>query len=294
MADNYIERQYEQYEARKAAWEKARKYGKKKTNITHASKTEQAVLTTAEPTNRKRVFVTGGANGIGKAIVETFCKNGHRVAFCDKDTLKGNRTAEETGAVFYPVDISDKEMLEQCMQRIIEEWNDIDILINNAGISEFSPITETSVNDFDRILSINLRPVFITSHFLAVHRQSQTTPNPYGRIINICSTRYLMSESGSEGYAASKGGIYSLTHALALSLSPFHITVNSIAPGWIQNHDYDTLRPEDHSQHPSKRVGKPEDIARMCDFLCEEKNDFINGENITIDGGMTKKMIYAE
>lgn len=88
--------------------------------------------------------------------------------------------------------------------------------------------------------------------------------------------------------------IYSLTHALALSLSEWNITVNSIAPGWIQTHDYDQLQPEDHSQHPSRRVGKPEDIARMCLFLCEENNDFINGENITIDGGMTKKMIYIE
>ena len=170
----------------------------------------------------------------------------------------------------------------------------MDIIINNAGISEFSPITETSVEDFDKILSINLRPVFITSRTLALHRKSQAENHPYGRIINICSTRYLMSEPGSEGYAASKGGIYSLTHALASSLSEWHITVNSIAPGWIQTHDYNQLRPEDHSQHPSRRVGKPEDIARMCLFLCEENNDFINGENITIDGGMTKKMIYVE
>lgn len=171
---------------------------------------------------------------------------------------------------------------------------DIDIIINNAGISQFSSITETSVEDFDKILSINLRPAFITSRRLALHRQSLETPNPYGRIINICSTRYLMSEPGSEGYAASKGGIYSLTHALALSLSEWHITVNSIAPGWIQNNNYDQLRPEDHAQHPSGRVGKPEDIARMCLFLCQEENDFINGENITIDGGMTKKMIYLD
>ena len=115
-----------------------------------------------------------------------------------------------------------------------------------------------------------------------------------GNATDICSTRYLMSEPGSEGYAASKGGIYSLTHALASSLSEWHITVNSIAPGWIQTHDYNQLRPEDHSQHPSRRVGKPGDIARMCLFLCEENNDFINGDNITIDGGMTKKMIYVE
>lgn len=103
-----------------------------------------------------------------------------------------------------------------------------------------------------------------------------------------------MSEPSSEGYAASKGGIYSLTHALALSLAPWHITVNSISPGWIQTHDYDQLRPEDHAQHPSGRVGKPEDIANMRLFICREENDFINGDNMTIDGGMTKKMIYVE
>ena len=132
------------------------------------------------------------------------------------------------------------------MQHILKEWGDIDIIVNNVGISKFSPITETSVEDFDKILSINLRPVFITSRALAIHRKGLSTPNVYGRIINICSTRYLMSESGSEGYAASKGGIYSLTHALATSLSEWNITVNSIAPGWIQTQNYDQLRPEDH------------------------------------------------
>ena len=103
-----------------------------------------------------------------------------------------------------------------------------------------------------------------------------------------------MSEPGTEGYSASKGGIYSLTHALAVSLAEWHITVNSIAPGWIATHDYDRLTSQDHLQHPSGRVGRPEDIARLCVFLCQDGNDFINGENIVIDGGMTKKMIYVE
>jgi NAD(P)-dependent dehydrogenase (short-subunit alcohol dehydrogenase family) len=209
MADNYLENKYAEYQARKTSG----------TRTGHTTKTLHKT---------RRVFITGGAEGIGKAIVRAFRGAGHRVAFCNK------------------------------------------------------------------ILSINLRPAFITSRRLALHRQSLDTPNPYGRIINICSTRYLMSEPGSEGYAASKGGIYSLTHALALSLSEWHITVNSIAPGWIQNNNYDQLRPEDHAQHPSGRVGKPEDIARMCLFLCQEENDFINGENITIDGGMSKKMIYLD
>lgn len=290
MADNYIEKQYEQYEARKAAWEKARKYGKP-ASTTLRNKQVQPV--TEE--KKKRVFVTGGAEGIGKAVVIAYCNAGnYHVAFCDQNETTGEQTAKESGAIFYQVDVSDKESLERCMQHIFILWGDIDIIINNAGISKFSPLTETSIEDFDKILSVNLRPAFITSRQLAIHRKSQTSSNLFGRIINICSTRYLMSEPGSEGYAASKGGIYSLTHALALSLSEWHITVNSIAPGWIQNHDYELLRPEDHAQHPSGRVGKPEDIARMCLFLSQEKNDFINGENITIDGGMTKKMTYIE
>ena len=287
MADNYIERQREEYEARKAAWEKARKYGKPA-----ISQQNKSVPPITE--KKKRVFVTGGAEGIGKAIVQAFCNAGYRVAFCDKNETSGQQLAKETGTVFYQVDVSDQESLERCMQRIFLVWGDIDIIVNNAGISKFSPITETSIDDFDNILSVNLRPAFITSRLLAIHRKSQPSRNPFGRIINICSTRYLMSEPGSEGYAASKGGIYSLTHALAVSLSEWHITVNSIAPGWIQNHDYEQLRTEDHTQHPSGRVGKPEDIARMCLFLSQEENDFINGENITIDGGMTKKMIYVE
>lgn len=295
MADNYIEKQQEQYEARKAAWKQAQKYGKKSTTTAIPTKgTSPAEVVSKANSSTKKVFVTGGAEGIGKAIVETFCQAGYQVAFCDINEEAGKQTSQSTGAIFHQVDVSNKNALESCMQGILNEWEGIDVIINNVGISKFSPITETSVEDFDTILSINLRPVFITSRLLAIYRKAHPSDHPYGRIINICSTRYLMSEPGSEGYAASKGGIHSLTHALALSLSEWNITVNSIAPGWIQNHDYDQLRPEDHSQHPSRRVGKPEDIARMCIFLCQEENDFINGENITIDGGMTKKMIYIK
>lgn len=295
MADNYIEKQQEQYEARKVAWQQAQKYGKKKTTVTNQVKSTPTTEAISKPeSSQRRVFVTGGADGIGKAIVEAFCQASCRVAFCDNNETAGQQTAKETGALFYPVDVSDKDALESCIQSIFAEWGDLDVIINNVGISKFSPITETSVEDFDKIISVNLRSVFITSRLLAIHRKAQSSPSSYGRIINICSTRYLMSEPGSEGYAASKGGIYSITHALALSLSEWNITVNSIAPGWIQTHDYDQLRTEDHAQHPSQRVGKPEDIARTCLFFCQEENDFVNGENITIDGGMTKKMIYTE
>ncbi len=167
----------------------------------------------------KRVFVTGGAKGIGAAIVTAFCNVGARVAFCDTD--------------------------EKAASRLYD-----------------------------------LLPTFVQGK------------QRYGRIINIASTRYLQSEPGSECYAASKGGIVSLTHALALSFSDYNITVNSISPGWIQNEDYRLLKRSDHNQHPSGRVGRPSDIASACLFLAAPENDFINGQNIVIDGGMTKKMIY--
>lgn len=104
------------------------------------------------------MFVTGGAEGIGKAIVEAFCQAGNQVSFCDINEVAGQQTAKETGAIFYQVDASDKDALENCMQQILKNWGDIDIIINNVGISKFSPITETSVEDFDKILSVNLLP----------------------------------------------------------------------------------------------------------------------------------------
>lgn len=242
----------------------------------------------------RRVFVTGGAQGIGRALVAAFCRAGCRVAFCDIDAAAGAATAAATGSRYFELDVCDAAALERCLCELFAQWGDLDVVINNVGISRFSPLEETTVADFDRILATNLRPTFITSRMLARHRAGLPQRNPYGRIINISSTRWLMSEPGSEGYAASKGGICSLTHALALSLAPQHITVNAVAPGWIEHADYAGLRREDHEQHPSGRVGRPEDIARVCLFLCMEANDFIDGELITVDGGMTRRMIYVE
>lgn len=241
----------------------------------------------------KRVFITGGAKGIGKALVEAFSAANHQVAFCDIDDTAGFDLQKSSGGEFFSVDAGNKNELENCVLSLLKKWGDIDVIINNVGVGNFKPITEISVEDFEQTLNINLRSAFITSRLLAIHRENQSEKNPYGRIINFSSTRYLMSEAGTEAYSASKGGIYSLTHALAISLSKYHITVNSISPGWIENYHYDELSAADHEQHPSCRVGKPDDIARICLFLCEEKNDFINGENFVIDGGMTKKMIYV-
>ncbi|MBQ8916472.1 MAG: SDR family oxidoreductase [Alistipes sp.] len=242
----------------------------------------------------RRIFVTGAGHGIGRAIVEAFAAAGDRVAFCDMDTERGELVATSTGARFFPLDVCDKAALETAVQTLLDEWGDLDILVNNVGIGGFEPLTTTTVEHFEQILNTNLRSAFITVRLLAIHREKQGATNPYGRIVNLCSTRYLQSEAGTEAYAASKGGIWSLTHALAVSLSPYHITVNCIAPGWISVNEEEVIRPEDHSFHLSGRVGRAEDIARTCLFLCEEKSDFINGQCITVDGGVTKKMIYPE
>lgn len=166
----------------------------KKTTTSSQVKTEAAGEIVSKPDSLKKSIRDRRSGRNRRAIVEAFCKDGHQVAFCDINAVSGQQTARDTGAIFHPVDVSDKEALESCMQQILDDWKDIDIVINNVGISKFSSITETSVEDFDKILSVNLRPVFITSRLLAIHRKAQSDSNPYGRIINICSTRYLMSE----------------------------------------------------------------------------------------------------
>ncbi len=235
----------------------------------------------------RRVFVTGGAHGIGRSIVEAFLRAGDYVAYCD---LKDGSIA---GATFYQVDVTDKVSLQNCLQRVAMDWGDIDVIVNNVGIGGFKSLTEVSIEEFDHVIHTNLRSAFITARFLARLR-NENRNHTYGRIINLCSSRYLMSEAGTEAYSASKGGISSMTHALAISLAPMHITVNAIAPGWIHVNESEVLRPVDHEFHPSGRVGQPEDIARAVIFLCEAENNFINGQTITIDGGVTKKMIYPE
>jgi NAD(P)-dependent dehydrogenase (short-subunit alcohol dehydrogenase family) len=243
----------------------------------------------------KVVLVTGAANGIGKEIAKQYCKAGATVIMADKDEQAGKKIEQaykEAGyrAFFYFIDLQSVEEISHMFHHIKKQYGKVDILINNAGLSKFKPLLELTVEDWDEVLHVNLRSmVFAAQKFAKQNRDTS-----YGRIINIASTRAFMSEPHSEAYAASKGGIIALTHALALSLSSEKITVNSISPGWIETRDYEDLRDIDHEQHPSLRVGKPEDIARACLFLSDEQNDFINGENIMVDGGMTKKMIYAE
>jgi hypothetical protein len=243
--------------------------------------------------SQKVIVVTGGARGIGKGIAEAFAAAGARIVVADKDAGAGSQTCSEITrrggqARSLPTDVSQPVQITSLMKQVVDTFGRIDVLVNNAGVSWWASPYELSVEAWDSILNTNLRSVFLCSREAARYmRQSGG-----GCIINIASTRALMSEPNSEAYAASKGGILAITHALAASLAPDRIRVNCISPGWIETRDYARLRPIDHQQHPARRVGTPEDIARTCLFLAEEGNDFITGTNLVVDGGMTRKMIY--
>lgn len=238
----------------------------------------------------KTVIVTGGAQGIGRGVVEAYAKAGANVVIADMLQEVGHMLQEQLTAggahvLFVATDVRQELSVQSLMAQTLEHFGGIDILINNAGVSRFKSVFDVTLEEFDDIIASNLRSVFLCSREAAKHMQG-------GAIVNMASTRAFMSEAGSEGYATSKGGIVALTHALASSLSERSITVNSISPGWIETGEYEALSEADHSQHFSNRVGKVEDIARTCLFLTHPDNNFVNGENLVVDGGMTKKMIY--
>ena len=241
---------------------------------------------------KKTVIVTGAAQGIGKGIATHYAKAGANVVIADTNE-QGGQLADELltagySALFIKTDVRDEQSVQQLMEQTMNHFGSLDILINNAGKSPFKSLFELSLEEWDDVLNTNLRSMFLCS------REAAKQMKDGGAIVNIASTRAFMSEPNTEAYAASKGGIIALTHALAASLSPQNITVNSISPGWIETGDYSALRDVDHAQHFSGRVGTPEDIARACMYLTQEANNFVTGTNITVDGGMTKKMIYEE
>ena len=234
----------------------------------------------------KRVLITGGASGIGKHLVNGYAKQGYEVFAIDK--LPASFSLNNIH--FFQVDLQDETQIYNCFHIIREQYGEIHILINNGAISKFhKSIFELTSKEFDQVIQTNLRGSFLCcKEFISQH-----SVGSYGRIINIASTRFHQNEAGWEAYGASKGGLVSLTNSLCVSLSNTGITVNAISPGWIEVNEYDELSENDHKQHPSGRVGKPKDILNACLFLSDPSNDFVNGINLIVDGGMTKKMIYS-
>ena len=220
----------------------------------------------------KVIVITGGAGGIGKCIAEEFTKAGAHV--CVIDIAEGSH---------YVGDIGDKVTLEKFAQRVIDEYSRVDVLVNNAPPS-FLGIDTCSYEQFQRSMAIGITAPFYLSKLFAPWFA------PGASIINISSSRDRMSQPQSESYTAAKGGIAALTHALAVSFAG-KVRVNSISPGWIDT-AWTVYEGPDAIQQPAGRVGNPLDIANMVLFLASEKAGFITGENICIDGGQTKLMIY--
>lgn len=223
-------------------------------------------------TNGKVAVITGGAHGIGKAVAESFRADGVTVHIIDK-----------TLGDWFVGDVGDKDTLERFAKHVIEQSGHVDYLINNA-LPIMKGINECSYEDFQYALSVGVTaPFYLTKLLMPVLSDGAS-------IINISSSRDRMSQPKTESYSAAKGGIAALTHALAISLAG-KARVNSISPGWIDTTDTEIIG-ADALQQPVGRVGTPEDIAEMVKFLCSDKAGFITGENICIDGGMTRQMIY--
>lgn len=242
---------------------------------------------------QKTVIVTGAAQGIGRGIAQAYAEQGANVIIADILTEQGTALAKKLqaqgySAHFIETDVKSEQSVIAMFNKACEKFQTVHICINNAGKNKWTSPLELSLAEFDDIIATNLRSVFLCS------REAAKRMPEGGAIVNMASTRAFMSEPHSESYAASKGGIVALTHAFASSLSEMNITVNCISPGWIETGDYEALSEIDHKQHWSQRVGKPDDIARACLYLTNPLNNFITGTNITIDGGMSKKMIYED
>lgn len=223
-------------------------------------------------TRQKVAVITGGANGIGKCIAEEFEKIG--VACCIIDV-------QENG--YFVGDVADPKTLEAFVQKVIGDYGQVDYLINNAP-PLFKGISSCTYEEFQRSLAIGVSaPFYLTKLLLPYFAKGAA-------IVNISSSRDRMSQPQSESYTAAKGGVHALTHALSVSLAG-KVRVNSISPGWIDT-AYTVYDGPDALQQPAGRVGNPLDIAHMALFLCSDKAGFITGENICIDGGMTRLMIY--
>jgi NAD(P)-dependent dehydrogenase (short-subunit alcohol dehydrogenase family) len=243
------------------------------------------------PRSRSPVaIVTGAANGIGLSIARLLLHSGWSVAALD---LAGaglaRRFAGHRRAAIIEGDVAQEETAARAMAAALERFGRLDAVVSNAGISRNKPIGKLTFEEWHRVLDVNL-----TAAFLFARSAEAALRKSKGAMVLIASSRALMSEANTEAYSASKGGLVALTHALAISLAP-DVRVNCVSPGWIKTRNYGELRKKDHAQHPAGRVGKPEDIAAIVEFLLDrERSGFITGANFVVDGGMTRKMIYVE
>ncbi len=230
-------------------------------------------------------IIISGCNGtIGKELVKGYAEMGFFVYGVDLDA---SPSQTHQNFQYVKCDISN----ENEVNNLFNVTKSVNVLINNGGISNFQKsLKDIDILDFEKVIKTNLiGTVLMAKKFV------ENFNGDYGRIVNVASTRFHQNEPNWEAYGASKGGIVAFTNSLCVSLENTKITVNCVSPGWIASEkDYDAIPIKEHRQHPSGRVGKPKDIFNACAFLTNPQNDFVNGTNLIVDGGMTKKMIYLD
>jgi NAD(P)-dependent dehydrogenase (short-subunit alcohol dehydrogenase family) len=227
-------------------------------------------------------LVTGGARGIGQAVAARLARDGWRVVVADRSAVappEGGRAVE--------ADVADEAAVAALVHGIHQQEGRLDGLICNAGFMVRKPLGALTLGEWNAVLGTNL-----TSTFLLARAAETLLRASHGAVVTIGSTRARQSEPDTESYSASKGGLVALSHALAISLGP-DVRVNCISPGWIHTSD-ERLRPEDHTQHPAGRVGRVEDVAALVAWLLGPEACFVTGAEFITDGGMTRKMLYAE
>lgn len=250
--------------------------------------------------HEKCAFITGGAEGIGAATCNLLAEAGFRIYFADIEEEKGNarkQQLKESGhdSTFFHIDVGKSEDWDSARKTLTSDGIKLDLLVNNAGIAEPSmPFPSEKPDMWIKVLRTNLSGAYYATNALFSLLKEGSS------IINVASTRAHQSEPNTLAYSASKGGIISLTHSLAMTLSSRRIRVNSVSPGWIDTSSWkippvnDEHNDLDRLQHPSRRIGTPEDVANLIVFLASEKGSWINAQDIVIDGGMSKRMIYFD
>jgi NAD(P)-dependent dehydrogenase (short-subunit alcohol dehydrogenase family) len=236
-------------------------------------------------------LVTGGAKGIGRAVARHLLAADWRLGIVDlpEAGLRRAFPPRSRDVLAIEGDVRDEETISDAVGALVHRFGRLDAVVSNAGIMIRKPIRHLTLTEWHRVIDTNL-----TATFLLARAAEKPLRKAKGAIVTIASTRALMSEPNTESYAATKGGLVALTHALAISFGP-DVRVNCVSPGWIATKDYGALRRKDHTQHPVGRVGKPEDIAEIIAWLLDAKRSgFVTGANFVVDGGMTRKMIYEE
>jgi len=236
-------------------------------------------------------LVTGGANGIGRAIARHLIAAGWRLGIVDLpgSGLRRSFSPRARNVMLIEGDVREQETAARAVAALVDRFGRLDGLVSNAGIMIREPLRRLALVKWHRVIDTNL-----TATFLFARAAEKALRKTRGAIVTIASTRARMSEPHTESYAASKGGLVALTHALAISLGP-EIRVNCVSPGWIETKNYATLRRKDHAQHPAGRVGKPNDIAEIVAWLLDQEHSgFVTGADFIVDGGITRKMLYEE